>query len=81
MFSCEFCKIFNNTFFIEHLWTSASETSKESNNSFVFLYFFYFNLALGKVKEKAAIEKKKKKRTWHILPLYYCLKVITLKVY
>ena len=23
MFSCEFCEIYNNTFFTEHLWTSA----------------------------------------------------------
>ena len=25
MFSCEFCEIFKNTFFTEHLWTSAFE--------------------------------------------------------
>ena len=25
VFSCEFCEIFNNTFFTEHLWTTASE--------------------------------------------------------
>ena len=25
MFSCEFCKISKNTFFIEHLWTTVSE--------------------------------------------------------
>ena len=24
MFSCEFCKIFKNTFFTEHLWMTAS---------------------------------------------------------
>ena len=24
VFSCEFCKIFKNTFFIEHLWATAS---------------------------------------------------------
>ena len=24
VFSCEFCKIFKNTFFTEHLWTTAS---------------------------------------------------------
>ena len=23
MFSCEFCEIFKNTFFTEHLWTTA----------------------------------------------------------
>ena len=25
MFSCELCEIFNNTFFTEHLWTTASD--------------------------------------------------------
>ena len=25
LFSCEFCKIFNCTFFAEHLWVAASE--------------------------------------------------------
>ena len=24
MFSCEFCEIFKNTFFTEHLWTTSS---------------------------------------------------------
>ena len=24
VFSCEFCEIFKNTFFTEHLWTTAS---------------------------------------------------------
>ena len=24
MFSCEFCEIFKNNFFTEHLWTTAS---------------------------------------------------------
>ena len=26
--SCEFCKTFKNTFFTEHLWTTASEILK-----------------------------------------------------
>ena len=30
MFSCEFCKIFKNTFFTEHLWTTASKTHPAS---------------------------------------------------
>ena len=25
VFSCEFCEIFKNTFFIEHLWMTASD--------------------------------------------------------
>ena len=25
VFSCEFCEIYNNTFFTEHLWATASE--------------------------------------------------------
>ena len=28
VFSCEFCKIFKNTFFIEHLQTTASENNQ-----------------------------------------------------
>ena len=27
VFSCEFCEIFRNTFFTEHLWTTASEVN------------------------------------------------------
>ena len=26
VFSCEFCEVFKNTIFTEHLWTIASET-------------------------------------------------------
>ena len=29
MFSCEFCAIYKNTFFLEHLWMAASETGTE----------------------------------------------------
>ena len=28
VFSCEFCEIFKNAFFTEHLWTTASVYSK-----------------------------------------------------
>ena len=31
VFSCEFCKIFKNTFFLEHLRTAASETGTENS--------------------------------------------------
>ena len=33
MFSCEFCEIFKNTFFIEHLWATASGLLKPCLNS------------------------------------------------
>ena len=33
VFSCEFCKIFRNTFFTEHLWTTAPKL--ESNIIFL----------------------------------------------
>ena len=33
MFFGEFCEIFKNTFFTEHLWTIASETSSVGKNS------------------------------------------------
>ena len=32
MFSCEFCEIFNNIFFTEHLWATASDTPKTTTN-------------------------------------------------
>ena len=28
LFSCEFCEVFKNTFFTEHLWTTASSLLK-----------------------------------------------------
>ena len=29
MFPCEFCAVYKNTLFLEHLWTAASQTSTE----------------------------------------------------
>ena len=34
VFSCEFCKIFKNTFFIEHLRASASDLTQKPFNSY-----------------------------------------------
>ena len=31
VFSCEFCEIFNNIFFTEYLWTTASELLKSAD--------------------------------------------------
>ena len=31
LFSCEFCQISKNTFFTEHLWTTASTRSQVTN--------------------------------------------------
>ena len=31
MFSCEFCEIFKNIFFTEHLWAAASNFSQMKN--------------------------------------------------
>ena len=31
VFSCEFCEIFKNTCFTEHLWATASKNTKLSN--------------------------------------------------
>ena len=57
VFSCEFCEIFTNTFFTEHLWTTASVTWKELSFhkatlwfTFFFIYFllivFLFNIPI-----------------------------------
>ena len=32
VFSCEFCEISMNTFFIEHLWTTASVDTEKMTN-------------------------------------------------
>ena len=37
VFSCEFCENFKNTFFTEHLWTTASEKQLTQNNSLHFV--------------------------------------------
>ena len=36
VFSCEFCEISKNTFFTEHLWTTASDFSKKINETMSF---------------------------------------------
>ena len=36
MFSCEFCEIFKNTFFAQHLRTTGSEKAQESAYTAVF---------------------------------------------
>ena len=45
-FSWKFCKIFKSTFFIEHIWTTASEyygiKNDNSVNSHLFQYFYKF---------------------------------------
>ena len=36
LFSCEYCEIFKNTSFEEHLWTSVSYFDKLQVNLFIF---------------------------------------------
>ena len=48
MFSCEFCEIYKNTFFAEHLWTAASsstfmEVMKKVETGFSSLYQIGFS--------------------------------------
>ena len=67
MFSCEFCKIFKNTFFTEHLWMTASIISavecgilaikKTSVKTLqIRLYSVFLNVPIKHVQEK---EKEK----------------------
>ena len=46
VFSCEFCQIFKNTFFTEHLWTTASTYSNkfwfDSISTQLTFYFYTF---------------------------------------
>ena len=45
VFSCNFCKIFKNTFCAEHLWTTAAETFHRPFNTGLLFYckFWFFN--------------------------------------
>ena len=67
MFSCEFCENFKNTFFTEHLWTTASlirtaeygilvikKTSVKTLQ--ILLYSVFLNVPIKYVQEK---EKRK----------------------
>ena len=49
-FSCEFCEIFQNIFFTEHLWTNASRYSSK--------YLFYIVSNLQKMPLKKSIFSK-----------------------
>ena len=44
LISCQFCEIFENTFFTEHLWAPASATSINS--------FSYYNISIKEVQNK-----------------------------
>ena len=67
MFPCEFCENFKNTFFTEHLWTTASEIrtaeygilviKKTSVKTLqILLYSVFLNVPIKYVQEK---EKRK----------------------
>ena len=48
VFSCEYCKIFKNTYFEKHLWTAASENQDFSNKFTERRYFLNFMIFLIK---------------------------------
>ena len=57
MFSCEFCEVYKNTFFTEHLWATASVIMRRSDlslqSSFVIkLYQPKENPTVGQISEK-----------------------------
>ena len=78
MFSCEFCENFKNTFFTEHLWTTASvirtaeygilvikKTSVKTLQ--ILLYSVFLNVPIKHVQEKEKrkeiwLQKKQKKK-------------------
>ena len=51
LFSREFCEMFKDTFFTEHLWTTASACSKKHVDRFALLFLL--------------ITQESLKRTWH----------------
>ena len=56
VFSCEFRKIFKNTYFTEHLWTTASDDSKA---------YYYFS----SVKYNSKVQKIKSKTKLNNIPM------------
>ena len=57
MFSCEFCEVYKNTFFTEHLWATASVIMRRSDlslqSSFVIkVYQPKENPTVGQISEK-----------------------------
>ena len=56
VFSCEFCEVFKNTSFAEHLRTTASEMSSGNQNSLSeFLYSVFFRIRIEYGPEKHRI--------------------------
>ena len=55
VFSCEFCEIFKNTFFIAQLWTTASEM-----NSYIYIKLTHFKRVSINIQEAVQLEKERK---------------------
>ena len=62
MFFCEFCEIFKNTFFTEHLWTTASvirtvecgilDIKKTLKTLRIGLYLVFLNMPIKCIQKK-----------------------------
>ena len=69
VFSCEFCEIFKNTFFTEHLWTTASGD---------FNYLCSFPQALFSIKKNGNLNTSKtlnweENQQQHTFCLFWCV--------
>ena len=76
LFSCEFCKMFHNTFFTEHLPMAASNCSNpERNNSDLFdrkfPYYNLTNVCFLTVPLKNIFAKIYHSRSFHVLKKKY----------
>ena len=63
MFSCQFCEIFKNTYFIEHLWTTASDFTFRviSSRNFLFPSVFFNSVSFFPITKIWLCAKKQKK--------------------
>ena len=67
--SCEYCKIFKNTYFEKHLWTAASENQGFSDKIIKGRYFLNFIILLIKA---FSILNFAMTRCFFLLPQTYC---------
>ena len=67
MFSCEFCEISKNTFFTEHLWTTASINWTMTRNQ-------VFIKANNPISTKFAVKRTRRRRNFSIAkPHFSCM--------
>ena len=70
MFPCEFCEIFRNTFFTEHLWTTASVECVTLNAILQTMSFLWIASILQFVNVSVHIRQENSRHTIRILSIH-----------